>query len=350
MLSRKTSSKKIDEAVAHSVNFEITMADLARRSERRAWWVAFGAIAIALILGGGYYYMLPLKEKVPYIVMADAYTGTSTVARLTEDFTNRSVTTSEAINRSNVAHFVLARESYDYALISLRDWSTVLTMSSPQVAAAYTQLYQVGNPANPYNIYGKDRAIRVKLLSIVLIGGGPGQMPKGATVRFQRTVFEKQTGLTRQLDSKIATIEFTYKANLKMDDASRIENPLGFQVTSYRVDNDYATTPAQEIPAASDATAQPGATQGAQPAATDGTGALPQQQGGVPGAQPQQAIPVAPGAEGSVQQAAPPQFAPAPVPQQFAPNAAQPPAQTYAPAQAPAAPAPRNAANGVGRR
>ena len=34
---------------------------------------------------------------------------------------------------------------------------------------------------------------------------------------------------------------FTYKNNLKMDDRYRIENPLGFQVTGYRVDNDYST-------------------------------------------------------------------------------------------------------------
>lgn len=353
MLNKKTSSKKIDEAVAHSANFEITVADLARRSEKRAWWVAFTAVALSLILAGGYFYMLPLKEKVPYIVMADAYTGTSTVARLTEDFTNRQVTTSEAINRSNVAHFVLAREAYDYALINLRDWSTVLTMASPQVATAYTTLYQSGNPANPYATYGKERAIRVKLLSVVLIGGGQGQMPKGATVRFQRSVYTKQTGATQPLDSKIATLEFTYKANLKMDDASRIENPLGFQVTSYRVDNDYATAPPEEINSAAPASAD------AQP--QDANAAAPGQ--AVAGAPDNgTAQPFAPAG------AAQPQFAPAgaPQPQQFAPaGAAQPqfapagapatmpqqaPAQTYAPAQAPAAPAQRNAANGVGRR
>jgi type IV secretion system protein VirB8 len=51
------------------------------------------------------------------------------------------------------------------------------------------------------------------------------------------------------LDNKIATIEFTYKQNLEMDDQNRIENPLGFWVTSYRVDDDYATAPPPEMPA-----------------------------------------------------------------------------------------------------
>jgi type IV secretion system protein VirB8 len=244
---RKSSSRKIDDAVAGSVNFEVTIADIARRSERHAWWMALAAIVMALILAGGYFYMLPLKEKVPYIVMADAYTGTSTVARLTEDLSHNRISSSEAINRSNVAHFVMARESYDLAMLNLHDWATVQTMSSPGVKEEYTHLYSSMNPDSLYKLYGKDRAIRVKLLSIVLIGGGHGATPKGATVRFQRSLYDKQTGVARPMDSKIATMEFAYKANLEMDDQNRIENPLGFWVTSYRVDNDYASAAPEEI-------------------------------------------------------------------------------------------------------
>lgn len=247
MLARKESSRKVDEAVSRAVNYELSIADIARRSERRAWWVAFSAIGMSLILAGGYFYMLPLKQKVPYLVMADAYTGTSTVARLTEDLTHRRISTSEAINRSNVAHFVMARESYDLALLNLGDWTTVQTMASPGVKADYTRLYSSLNPESLFKTYGKDKAIRIKLLSIVLIGGGQGRTPSGATVRFQRSVYDKQSGATQPLDSKIATMEFTYKANLEMDDRNRIENPLGFWVTSYRVDNDYATPAPAEV-------------------------------------------------------------------------------------------------------
>ncbi|MGN2252087.1 virB8 family protein [Frateuria sp. GZRe12] len=253
MLASKASSRKVEEAVAKAVNYELSIADIARRSERRAWWVAFSALGMSLILAGGYFYLLPLKQKVPYLVMADAYTGTSTVARLTEDLTHRQISTSEAINRSNVAHFVMARESYDLALLNLGDWTTVQTMASPGVKADYTRLYSPMNPHNPYKAYGKDKAIRVRLLSIVLVGGGAGRAPTGATVRFQRSLYDKQSGTTQPLDSKIATMEFTYKANLQMDDRNRIENPLGFWVTSYRVDNDYATPAPAEIPGAANA-------------------------------------------------------------------------------------------------
>jgi type IV secretion system protein VirB8 len=247
MADKNTATRKVDETVKRSVSFELTIADLAKRSERRAWWVAFSAVVVALILLGGYFYMLPLKEKVPYVIMADAYTGTSTVARLTQSLTDSQITASEAINRSNVAHFVLARESYDIALMNMHDWATVLTMSSTGVAATYTRLYASTNPDNPFKTLGRDNAIRINILSIVLVGGGLNETPKGATVRFQRSLYNKQTGATQPLDSKIATLTFVYKANLKMDDRYRVENPLGFQVTDYRVDNDASTAAPNEV-------------------------------------------------------------------------------------------------------
>jgi type IV secretion system protein VirB8 len=322
-MRNKKDSPKIDAAVAQSVDFEIAVGDQARRSERRAWMVASASLVMSLILVCGYFYMLPLKEKVPYIVMADANSGLSSVAQLTDDVVNRRISASEAINRSNIAHFILARESFDVAIINLRDWATVLTMSSPGVAQVYVNLHAQSNPDAPFKTYGRDRAIRVKILSIVLIGGGDGVPPKGATVRFQRTVFNKLTGQSVPLDSKIATIEFAYKPNLKMDDQYRVENPLGFQVTTYRVDNDYAEAPPAEVPAtAPDASAQPSATAPADatPLASPGIPATP-------------GAPVAPGA----------QIAPGTVPASPIPEA------PVATAPAPAA-VPQNAANGGRRR
>lgn len=335
MLSKKQ-SPKIDEAVSKAVNYEIAVSDLARRSERRAWMVASASIVMSLILAGGYFYMLPLKEQVPYLVLADAYTGTSSLSRLTDDVVNRHISANEAINRSNITHFILARESYDVNMILLRDWTTVLTMAAPNVATGYTQLHSPQNPTSPYKTYGRDRAIRVKVLSIVLIPSDtPGMPPAGATVRFQRTVYNKQTGASVPLDSKIATMSFVYKPNLKMDDQNRVENPLGFQVTAYRVDSDYDTPAPVEVQG-SDTTAQPAASAPAtdnQPLATavpPGTDAAPAV---ASPAMPQPSIP----AEGVV-----------PPPPAYAAPAGAPVNAPVAPQAA--APVPQNAANGGRRR
>lgn len=243
MLRNKSVTPNIESALSKSINFEVTVHDLALRSERRAWLVAFCAVAMSLILAGGYFYILPLKEKVPYLIMADAYTGTSTVARLRDDFSTNSITTSEAINISNVAHFVLARESYDLNLIGQRDWDTVFTMASSEVAADYRALHAPTNPESPFKLYNKGSSIRISILSTTLIRTSKTAVPTGATVRFQRVLFNRTSGVTRPMDSKIASLQFTYKDNLKMDEQKRILNPLGFQVMSYRVDNDYSAPP-----------------------------------------------------------------------------------------------------------
>lgn len=251
----------IDAAVAQAANFEVTIADMARRSERRAWLVAFSAILVALILAGGYFVFLPLKEKVPYLVMADAYTGTSTVARLTGSFGDHAIAASEAINKSNIAHFVMARESYDYSQFGQQDWNTVHAMATPLVTSGYARLYTKANPDNPQTRFGKTKAIRVRILSLQLHDPpSTGAAPKSATVRFQRSLYDKSVGSATPLDSKIASLEFAYNANLRMDEPNRVLNPLGFQVTSYRVDNDYAAAPPIESefpPAGADSAGAP---------------------------------------------------------------------------------------------
>jgi type IV secretion system protein VirB8 len=359
---KKTSSPKIDQAVAQGVSFEITVADIAKRNEKRAWIVAICSLAVSVMLGACIVYMMPLKEKVPYLILADAYSGTSSLSRVTDDVVNRQITSSEAVNRSNIAHFVLAREAYDLALTNLRDWPTVLTMAAPDVAQAYMNLHAANNAQSPYKVYGKARAIRVRILSISLIGGENGQTPKGATVRFQRNVYDKVNGSTYPLDNKIATISFTYKPNLRMDDQNRIENPLGFQVTGYRVDNDYGSLPPAESTdpnaAANPAAAAPGAVPGAPAAGVPVTGSpdgAPAQQIGAPGGYAPQAPAAVPG-QAPQAQAIPLQQAvgipPSPIPSEAAyatqPQAAGPTAP-YPQAAAPAARPVTRAANG-GRR
>jgi type IV secretion system protein VirB8 len=251
MFKKKTSSPEIDRAVAQGVSFELTLAERARKSERRAWLVAWSAIVMSLILAGGYFLFLPLKEKVPYLVMADPYTGTASVARLSGNFQDRDVTTEEAINKSNVAQFILARESYDSGLVGQRNWRTTLSMAGPAVSPAYVALHAESNAQRPFRLYGAGKAVRTRILSIVLIGGGAGVRPTGATVRFQRSVYEKARGVSQPLDSKIATLEFTYNPDLRLSEEDRLLNPLGFRVTNYRVDDDFAAAavPEREFPA-----------------------------------------------------------------------------------------------------
>lgn len=238
---KKRDGKLIEQSVNRAVDFEVSIADLAKRSERRAWAVALCSVAMSLALLGGYFYMLPMKEKVPYLVMADPFSGNATMARLVGNFSEEGISANEALNRSNIHHFVVSRESYDSALIGQGDWRTVYTMSAPDVAAGYTQLHSRNNPDSPSIKLGSRIAIRVKILSIVFQAGGTDV--KTATVRFQRSLYDKSSGSNRFLDNKIATLSFKYDKNLRMSEADRVANPLGFRVVGYRVDSDFADTP-----------------------------------------------------------------------------------------------------------
>lgn len=255
-------SPKVDQAVAKAVSYEVTIADLARRSERRAWWVAGASLVMSLALAGGYYYMLPLKEKVPFLVMADAYTGTATVARLTGNFEGHAITASDAINRSNVAQYVMARESYDFAVMGLRDWQLVHVMSSRPVSDAIRARYANNNPQSPIALYGKDRAIRVRILSITPLEAQPNGGFRGASVRIQRSIYDKVKASTNYLDNQLVTLRFRYDNNLALNEQERILNPLGMEVFEYRVDNDYA----RGVPGPDDAAVQQQADQAQQAA------------------------------------------------------------------------------------
>lgn len=244
MFRNKAVTPNVENALSQSINFEVTVADLARRSEKRAWLVAFAAILMSLMLAGGYYYMLPLKEKVPYLVMADAYTGTSTVAKLREDFNVNTIETSKALNVSNASHFVMARESFDYSEIGNIDWDTVFVMSNSDVSSGYAALHSASNATDrPLTLYGEKASVRVKILSTDISPGARiDGAKKTAVIRFQRSLYDKQSGVTRPMDSRIATLEFVYKNNLQMTEQQRVLNPLGFQVTSYRAVTDYAAS------------------------------------------------------------------------------------------------------------
>ena len=253
---KKKASTAIDAAVNKAANFEITVADLARRSEKRAWWVAGLSLLMSLVLAGILAYMQPLKKEVPYLVMVDPYAGIARLARVSGDDGFQSVIAKEAINRANIASYILARESYDSGLVNERDFRTVYTMSEPEVWNAYKTERDVRNPESPVSMYGARTAIRVKITSVTPLGAKPGKPPTGATVRYQRQLYDKSNGATRPLDSRIVTMEFSYRPELKMDrEDDNMVNPLRFRVTNYRSDLDTATPVPAEYPVA--APAQP---------------------------------------------------------------------------------------------
>ena len=74
---KKKRGDATEKAAQQARSFEVSVADMAKKSERRAWIVAFSATTMAVLLAAGYIFIMPLKEQVPYLVLADPYRGTS---------------------------------------------------------------------------------------------------------------------------------------------------------------------------------------------------------------------------------------------------------------------------------
>lgn len=224
--------------LAKSVDFEASLTESMRRSERRAWWVAGGALTSTVLVASSYIFVMPLKEKLPYLVVTDSYTGTATLSRIRDSLTEHEVSQREIIHKSHVARYVTARESYDWDLTGRRDWEVIQAMGTPQVSAAYAAQYTDTSGYNPDKLYGPSKVVRARIKSIVLSATGPNKSLGSATVRFDRAVISKMGNRIESVESFIATLAFEYVKNLKMPEHFLVENPLGFQVTSYRIDPD----------------------------------------------------------------------------------------------------------------
>jgi type IV secretion system protein VirB8 len=233
----KTSSTQQRKIIEKSVDFEVSLTQKAKESEKRAWIIAVISAVLVLILIISIIIIMPLKEKTPYLVMTDAYTGSATLTKITGDFGVEEITRNEVVNKSNIARFIIARESYDWDLIARRDWNTVHSMGVVSVTAPYADQFQEINPKNPDKIYGREKSIRVRIKTIVLTNPADNSRGfTGATVRFDKLIINKRDDRVDSAESFIATIAFEYSSNLLMAEQFRIENPLGFRVLSYRVD------------------------------------------------------------------------------------------------------------------
>lgn len=239
-LGQRDVSEASQEVIKRSMDFEASVIGMVKRSERRAWIVAMVSLGITVCLVAAIVYMLPLKEKIPYLVTVDLKRSTSTLTHLREDMAYSGIYASEALNRSHVAKFVQAREGYDWDTINEHDWEFVAALSSDPVKMLFVKQFD-GSPQAPDKKWGRNVAIRVKVNSIVFHGLDEEKniRPSGATVRFERWRFDKSSGKSEYLSSHVGTLNYQFKNNLRMSDNLRLRNPLGFQVTAYKVDDEF---------------------------------------------------------------------------------------------------------------
>ena len=189
------------------------------------WFVAaivmgtLACLAVAAIV-----VLVPLKTVRPFLVEANDTTGE---VRVLKPFDVTDFAPTDAVSKSFLAKYVIARETYDPQDIK-ENYQTVRLMSDPAESLLVDSHLSPTNIASPLNRYQHHTVRTVHIKSVSFLN------KRTAQVRFWST---ETTQTMKKEDAWVAILSFRF-VNLPETEQDRLVNPLGFQVTAYRVDQE----------------------------------------------------------------------------------------------------------------
>lgn len=205
-------------------NWEVTVSSMLARSEKRAWRIAWCAVGVAVMLGAALFFLMPLKETMPFLVRVDNATGVPDIVTAID---SKGVGYDDVIDKYFLAKYVTARESYDWYTIQ-KDYETVGLMSTAPVGKAYATKFEGKDALDKQ--YGATITQTIKIISVV-----PNDRDKGiGTVRYVKMIGRTDEPNVRESTTWTATIGYEYRNTAKLKESSRLINPLGFTVKSFR--------------------------------------------------------------------------------------------------------------------
>ena len=211
-------------------------AEDTARSLRSARRVAAAACAVAVLEAIALIMLMPLKRIEPYAVLVDRQTGYVQALNLSQTDT---ITPDEALTRSMLAQYVIAREGFE--INALRDnYRKVALWSVGDARSQYLNAVQSSNPSSPLATLPRQAVVRAEIRSISSIG------PETVLVRFALTRTDPG-GQPVQQGIWAAELRYRFSA-AGMSAASRLENPLGFQVLRYSKSAEIPPDPAGSVP------------------------------------------------------------------------------------------------------
>ena len=197
------------------------------RSRSTAWRVATGSGLAAILAIGAVAGLTPLKTIKPFVVRVDNATG---IVDVVSELGNAKTNYDESINKYFVQWYVRYRQAYSAELME-DYYFAVGALSSPIEQRRYLEQIQTSNPESPINLYVKTSRVRIDVKSISFL------QPNVALIRYTKILEHgaEQPDKTHWA----ATVTFHYSGTPTSEKVRGI-NPLGFEVTDYRVDPDAA--------------------------------------------------------------------------------------------------------------
>ena len=207
--------------------------------ERNRWFVA--TIAMALVAAAAVAavaVLVPLEKLVPLAVTVDSRTGLVTSVEYGRSATE--LTQKEAIQVSDVAKYVIARETYD-PLDLATNARLVRVMSEGGVWRQYEEEGSPYNEASPMKRYGSKVRRRIEVTTVLPLPGSEN------TYQVRYVAIEEAPGSQAAPVVKpyISTVRFRY-SDRPLSNEDRILNPLNFRATAYRSDREIGVSTPSE--------------------------------------------------------------------------------------------------------
>lgn len=211
-----------------AIDFETSRNYLILKSNSRAWTVALSSLFVTTLLSIAIIVMLPLKRVDLVVVKVDK----NGFVEMVTDLNEQVFTPDEALDRHFIGRYVKTREQYFYNTLN-QDYEKTQMFSSAIVAEKYVK-DMINGKNSKYETLKNRFEIEAEILSIVL---GDSNGTKTSTVRVQLNTKDLSShSITKSI--KVVTLTYKYVATLQQKAKARLENPLGFIVDSYRVDEE----------------------------------------------------------------------------------------------------------------
>ncbi len=168
-------------------------------------------------------YVVNTKRFDPFVIQIDDTTG---MVKVVNPINSSVLSGNDSLAQYFIKRYVIARETYNPVDFETEAMKTVRLLSSSSIYWSYRG-YLKSNEVNPVIKYGQKNTTFLIVKSWSKLG------EKKFMLRFSIN----ETAGNRMVFNKIAIVEFDYLP-MELADGDRDTNPIGFQVTGYRVDDD----------------------------------------------------------------------------------------------------------------
>lgn len=224
--NKKKEEKEIEKNIHNAVvKFEEDIIESKESRIKLLVKLLSGSWVLIILLGVALVGLTPLKTAVPYLLRVDNTTG---YVDKIEPYNAATGTVNKSVARYFIARFVENREGYEWNTVQSM-YDIVESASSNNVFNAY-QNY-MGSDYSPVKKLSKNLKMNVKVNSITFLDD------RTAQVRMTKLITEpdgeRAVGYKPSVWRATLTFDFSKVISTEKD---RLTNPLGLNVTSYKVD------------------------------------------------------------------------------------------------------------------